>query len=67
MVKDTSGLVQWTSEQVQFFKIMLNYKNCQLRFIHIGNFFKQEASDFLLNPIGTGIFYSTIQIGNFLK
>ena len=35
--------------------------------IHIGNFFKQEASDFFLAPMDTGIFYSTIQIGDFLK
>ena len=36
-----------------------------LRLIHIGDFFKREASDFILAPVGTGTLYSTIQIGDF--
>ena len=33
--------------------------------IHIGDFFKREASNFFLAPIGAGVLYSTIQIGDF--
>ena len=37
-------------------------KSLVLRLIHTGNVFKQEASDFLLASMDTGIFYSTFQI-----
>ena len=37
----------------------------EIRLIHIGDFFKREASDFFLTPMDTCIFYSIIQICNF--
>ena len=46
-------------------KVLNPNNNAELWLIHIGDFFKREASDFLLALIGTGIFNSTIQIGNF--
>ena len=49
------------SEAISLGAIVL-FTLARLYHVHIGDFFKREASDFFLAPMDTGIFYSTAKI-----